>query len=355
MPQLTRTLRAIVAIIVACGIAFININSYDGNDVGYQEHPIASILGSSLPAIIVGLIIYFSLGIRRNKLKFSPSIFKTKFTSATEQDDWAFEKASSELEGGNIDKAVWARAYAECRGDENESKAKYISLRVERLKVEKILLEHQAGVNSPDDAESISSRKYNKYAYGVFGLLAIASIILVINYHYSRNHQQELEIRIPIINESERGWEAMESFKEWESQKIACKQDLVSSRFASMNLSQNTENEITKYIRKCNPFTAVGNPDGRQLEYPDPPNWLKLTDLMVESLNKVNFEKLPQPEKLVLVGKVIKQDRDFQTLSHEAQDSYSQLFLLVTGISVTATSYGFKVAINNFTHNDTQR
>jgi hypothetical protein len=56
--------------------------------------------------------------------------------SAThESDDWAYEKISEEIESGNRDKATWTRAFANTGGDDKQTTALYIKLRVEKLKV----------------------------------------------------------------------------------------------------------------------------------------------------------------------------------------------------------------------------
>lgn len=41
----------------------------------------------------------------------------------------AWLDASSEIQNGHIDQALWAKAFAECDGDQRKQQAKYLSLR----------------------------------------------------------------------------------------------------------------------------------------------------------------------------------------------------------------------------------
>jgi uncharacterized membrane protein YhaH (DUF805 family) len=52
------------------------------------------------------------------------------------EDDVFYQQAYDELENGQIDKALWAKIFSQCGGNENKAKAQYITVRVERLAAE---------------------------------------------------------------------------------------------------------------------------------------------------------------------------------------------------------------------------
>ena len=45
-----------------------------------------------------------------------------------------YADAAAELEGGDRDKGLWAKCFAECDGDENKAKARYIQAKVSQLR-----------------------------------------------------------------------------------------------------------------------------------------------------------------------------------------------------------------------------
>lgn len=58
-------------------------------------------------------------------------------------DDVFYQQAYEELENGQMDKALWAKIFAQCGGNENKAKAQYITVRVERLAAEQSVLSTQ--------------------------------------------------------------------------------------------------------------------------------------------------------------------------------------------------------------------
>lgn len=48
-------------------------------------------------------------------------------------DEELYAQAAAELEDGNRDEGLWAKCFAECDGEENKAKARYIKTRAERL------------------------------------------------------------------------------------------------------------------------------------------------------------------------------------------------------------------------------
>jgi len=76
--------------------------------------------------------------------------------SAThESDDWAYERISEEIESGNRDKATWTRAFANTGGDDKQTTALYIKLRVEKLKA----IEEAAETNAANQIEEVIPSK----------------------------------------------------------------------------------------------------------------------------------------------------------------------------------------------------
>lgn len=112
--------------------------------------------------------------------------------SAThESDDWAYERIAQEIESGNRDKATWTRAFANAGGDDKQTTALYIKLRVEKLKaiseaeetpaakqIEEVTpLESEAPVvDKAVNASSIETQKTIGVAIGV----AMSALILLL-------------------------------------------------------------------------------------------------------------------------------------------------------------------------------
>ena len=57
---------------------------------------------------------------------------KRVFTPVPDEEG-AYARAADELETNQVDKATWARAFADADGDADKTKARYISLRVKKL------------------------------------------------------------------------------------------------------------------------------------------------------------------------------------------------------------------------------
>lgn len=129
--------------------------------------------------IFYGVGFYWMMGIER---KPWTSIFSSRVEKRRGKElnqDWAYEQAGTELENVATDKAVWARSFAECNGDEGRTKAAYIKRRVERL------LAEQAAAVKPNFEESEESKRsrsnIKKICIGSFlvGAIAIVGLIIV--------------------------------------------------------------------------------------------------------------------------------------------------------------------------------
>lgn len=132
-----------------------SLKAMNHNSRSYQEHPIAALLGAAAPNIIVAFGFYWLFGIQRKQPKWSIPFLKSKSVDNGKKDDWAFEQAAGELDSGSIEKSIWARAFAECKGDEAASKARYITLRVERLVSQRVLDAQRTIDAQPEPEESI--------------------------------------------------------------------------------------------------------------------------------------------------------------------------------------------------------
>lgn len=150
------------------------------NSRGYQEHPIAALLGAAAPNIIVAFGFYWLFGIQRKQPKWSIPFLKAKSVDNGKKDDWAFEQAAGELDSGSIEKSIWARAFAECKGDEAASKAGYITLRVERLVSQKVLDAQRTINTQPEPEESIRARKNFKRALVGSTVLAVFALLFLV-------------------------------------------------------------------------------------------------------------------------------------------------------------------------------
>ncbi len=107
----------------------------------YNAEPLARWVAGIL---FFGLIAFIS-GFIYGKIKGKPEALsntnvvadnnkKEKDTMNVKVDDTTFyEIAWSEIEGNKLNKALWSKAFAECEGDENKSKAMYIKLRTNQL------------------------------------------------------------------------------------------------------------------------------------------------------------------------------------------------------------------------------
>ena len=116
----------------------------------YDTEPIARWIASLL---FFGLLA-FVLGILYGKLfsnkKGKPHDIATNNTVTNEaktlesitniniDDDKLYETAWNEVENKSTNKSLWARSFSECNGNKEQAKAKYIKLRVNELKSDKI-------------------------------------------------------------------------------------------------------------------------------------------------------------------------------------------------------------------------
>jgi len=71
-----------------------------------------------------------------------------------------YKIAWDEIENNKTKQALWSKSFADSDGDENKTKAKYINLRVEELKIEKtkIIPNHEKSKITKNDTEVSNSR-----------------------------------------------------------------------------------------------------------------------------------------------------------------------------------------------------
>lgn len=87
-------------------------------------------------------------------------------------DEELYEKVADEINGGDLKRGLWARAFSESGGDKGKAQALYIRLRIEDLR--------KSGVGQPQDSNKVASRDSEcddpsrgfiaKLANGCFGL-----------------------------------------------------------------------------------------------------------------------------------------------------------------------------------------
>ncbi len=102
------------------------------NNQDYQEHPVASIVGSVIPSLLVAPVLYWFIGwlLRRKKFEqVAPS-----FADPTKSEDYCFyEQVADELKSQNLISGLWTRAFAEMGGDDAKARALYIKYRIQQL------------------------------------------------------------------------------------------------------------------------------------------------------------------------------------------------------------------------------
>jgi hypothetical protein len=91
---------------------------------GFSE---AAIRGAVLGGIFVLLISGWKL------LVYLRKTFRNRINTARDFADLAYKKALDEVESGQIDKAIWARALVSGEGDASRANAAYISLRAKQI------------------------------------------------------------------------------------------------------------------------------------------------------------------------------------------------------------------------------
>ena len=210
--------RIIISIVAFIIFSIFSINRViENNSRSYIEHPDATLLGAVTPNIFVAIGFYWLFGIQRKRPNWTPSFLKAKSIDRNKKDDWAFEQAANELESGEIDKSIWARAFSEAKGDEPASKANYISLRVERLVSSKVIDDQKSTDIKPESDESLVSRKYfNRLLVGLVIVAMIAVIYLVASASSEPRNGVDAPVKKPFRVSKE--WKPL-SFEEWKRQR----------------------------------------------------------------------------------------------------------------------------------------
>ena len=132
------------------------------------------ILIASLMPSVFGLGVYWYMGVHRKPLQ---PFFKSKRFATQKNQDWAYEQAALEIDNNSMDKAMWARTFAECDGDENKAKARYINKRVEWLLLEKSISEKESFVEADESKRSRLNRELFIVITALVFVLYIASVI----------------------------------------------------------------------------------------------------------------------------------------------------------------------------------
>jgi formylglycine-generating enzyme required for sulfatase activity/uncharacterized membrane protein YhaH (DUF805 family) len=102
-------------------------------------------------------------------------------TVSRSDDDALYQKAYEELENGQIEKALWAKIFTQCGGNENKAKAVYIRNRVEHLKSTNQQEEKDvADANSPNlqKAESEDANPTGIWLISLGVVIVLACIII---------------------------------------------------------------------------------------------------------------------------------------------------------------------------------
>lgn len=124
--------RLILSVCLPAVLAAVSAyNAIQRNDIYYQDHPVASIIGSAIPAIIGGFALYWFTGWRQRR-KQSGQDEKTKQQNVM-ADQRYYDAVAEEIRREFYRPGLQARAIAETGGQKEAARALYIRLRVAEL------------------------------------------------------------------------------------------------------------------------------------------------------------------------------------------------------------------------------
>ena len=109
----------------AVGVIFFNLN--------YTES-LQELIAGCLLLTITGGVLGFILGWLYGKIfKFKAEQRSTNKIEDQQDDESLYEVVANEIEAGDIQKGLWTKAFAQCNGNEAQTKALYIRMRVEQF------------------------------------------------------------------------------------------------------------------------------------------------------------------------------------------------------------------------------
>ena len=259
--------------------------------------------------ILFGVVCYWILGIER---KPGVTPLKNRIQQNMEKEskqDWAYEKATIELENNTIEKAIWARAFSDCDGNDARTKAVYIRLRVERL------LSEEAAVKKivyEESEESIRSRAKIKSLYtGIFFalLIAIATFILVTK----ESHKKVGVVLLP--TDGITFDQATASLLPPDASDCL---DPLSWINGKVQLTEYSEIESYFQKQKCNVYTKFIDP---------PTNKNSILEIIIND----SYRNMPKAERVSLTAPLLQRDNDFQKLSPNARKIIREMLLIGEG------------------------
>ena len=123
----------------------------------------------AFPIVFIGLWVWgiiskkepmTNIGFRKEKDNNMSGNKKTDKLKNSIIENEFYKIAWDEIENNKTKQALWSKSFADSDGDENKTKAKYINLRVEELKIEKtkIIPNHEKSKITKNDTEVSNSR-----------------------------------------------------------------------------------------------------------------------------------------------------------------------------------------------------
>jgi hypothetical protein len=99
-----------------------------------------------------------------------------------------YAQAAAELEDGNRDEGLWAKCFAECDGDENKAKARYIRTRAERLgqSNDETLIQEEGSDKKPEKEVNLTKGRIWKERIWLYGGAFAVAFIFGVFWKHSR-------------------------------------------------------------------------------------------------------------------------------------------------------------------------
>lgn len=95
-------------------------------------------------------------------------------------DERLYAKVVEELKQSGPIPGLWAKAFAECNGNEVEAKAMYLRLRVAQLAIEEVKSKSEGCNPSSTDRETTLSLWYQSVAPILLVIVAVACLIAIV-------------------------------------------------------------------------------------------------------------------------------------------------------------------------------
>ncbi len=339
--------------------------------------------------ILYGVGFYWMLGIER---KPWTTIFSRRGAKSRDKElsqDWAYEQATTEIENGTPDKAVWARVFADCDGDDRRAKAAYIKRRVARLLAEQAATSEAVFDESAESKRSRSNMKRLYVGIALVSVIAIAGLFVAPRLFPNQGTEsakfgQDDEVVGKVPAKDKDGWETIipaSGEKKWTPPSDAIETSEAPNkkpfdpdeylRQKGLTTSEKKAHSAVNFddLPDAKPtlkkgYTAEelsGLPPAAK-ECSDPLGWIKgkvqvaayneiekylkeqdcnvftkfidpptSKNLVIEIIINDSYRTMPKKERIALVSPILKKDNAYQQLSPSSKQIIRQMLLLGDG------------------------